>query len=358
MCKPCAARAGIQVPSGRVEVFDPDEERPDDTAADADNAADADVADAYDAAAADDNADNPANNSNNGKMGAKGSNKAGKRRGSRASQGGGRARAQGGGAARGGTAQGGGGPMTRGGGGRGGGRARAQGGGAARAQGGGAARGGTVQGGGGPMTRGGGRARGGGGRAQGGGSTKGGGQVQGGGGAQASSSEVTTETEESAIEAEVLSTDDNDEVDYPRPFFTDNEKARMPKGWFIPDDLGRNEDVGYRYMESAFKGRLQEGLLLHVPLSFWADTLDDEWWAGDSYEQDLRKLSKSVVARQVVAVGKVVGIPSRGRFDIALQCNIQDDEVNEISARDLRRFIIPRKTNCSAGSKGGVQVLL
>ena len=94
-------------------------------------------------------------------------------------------------------------------------------------------------------------------------------------------------------------------------------------------------------------------MLLHVLLSFWEDTLDDQWWTGGSYEPDLWKLKKDVIARQVVAVGKVVGFPCHGKFDISLQCNILDDEVNKISSRDLRRFIIPRRKLQGAGSEAG-----
>ncbi len=153
-------------------------------------------------------------------------------------------------------------------------------------------------------------------------------------------------------ESTVTNKDDEDESDVDSEeyededaFFTKGERENMSPGWFIPRDFKRNEDIALRFTE------LKEGItsrtklinkIVHVPASVWGVDAA-KWWNTDRYTSTLRVLSVEQMRKQVVLVGKIIQKGKGNTYEVAFLANERDDELSDLRASDIRKFLLSQE---------------
>eukprot|EP00957_Ditylum_brightwellii_P141137 10752451-Ditylum_brightwellii.AAC.1 len=66
--------------------------------------------------------------------------------------------------------------------------------------------------------------------------------------------------------------------DYKKPFFTFDERKICSTGWVEINNLKNGELASDQFAEPKFNSkRVQPGVMIIVPISYWSDTLSQSW---------------------------------------------------------------------------------
>ena len=77
-------------------------------------------------------------------------------------------------------------------------------------------------------------------------------------------------------------------------------------------------------------------------MGHWSDSVECEWWIDESYHPSMKLITLDMALASVLLVGKVIVRFKKGVYDIALLSHVNDDEFNEISLFDVRRFSVEK----------------
>ena len=81
-----------------------------------------------------------------------------------------------------------------------------------------------------------------------------------------------------------------------------------------------------------------------IPLAYWPDSVDCEWWLYKSHYPSMKLISIDMELSSVLLVGKVIGGFKTGVCDIALISHVNNNEFNEMSLFDVSRFAFEKET--------------
>ena len=137
----------------------------------------------------------------------------------------------------------------------------------------------------------------------------------------------------------------DDEVCHDNQYFTAEEREKVPKGWFVPYDIEKFDNVLDRYKDYPPGVNLRTKIIekiVYIPAIYWGESdIDSEWWKDEEkYELSLTKLSKEEM-KKVVLVAKVIDkASSRNEYNIAFFSSLKNNHaLSGVAAKDIRRFL-------------------
>ena len=77
-------------------------------------------------------------------------------------------------------------------------------------------------------------------------------------------------------------------------------------------------------------------------MAHWSESVECEWWIDESYHPSMKLITLDMELASVLLVGKVIVRFKKGVYDIALLSHVNDDEFNEMSLFDVRRFSVEK----------------
>eukprot|EP00957_Ditylum_brightwellii_P191938 14610547-Ditylum_brightwellii.AAC.2 len=76
------------------------------------------------------------------------------------------------------------------------------------------------------------------------------------------------------------------------------------------------------------------GQKLLIPLAFWAESIDSEWWMNASYHPSMIHITVDMALHNVALAGQRIGRVRNGVFDVTLISHLDDNEYNEMTIQD------------------------
>ena len=77
-------------------------------------------------------------------------------------------------------------------------------------------------------------------------------------------------------------------------------------------------------------------------MDYWSDSVECEWWLDELYHLSMKLINIDVALEIVLLVGKVIGRVKKRVYDIALLSHVNDENFNEKSLFDVRRFSVEK----------------
>eukprot|EP00957_Ditylum_brightwellii_P030949 2344896-Ditylum_brightwellii.AAC.1 len=105
-----------------------------------------------------------------------------------------------------------------------------------------------------------------------------------------------------------------------------DERKICPTCWVEIINLKNGEIASDQFAEpKSHSKRVQPGVMIIVPISYWSDTLSQRWWIGENYHISMGEITMDMANTNIMIVGKTLGRMRKGIYTISLMCNTGDD---------------------------------